>query len=502
MSAPTNTDTTKTRVRFAPSPTGKPHVGAMRTALSNWLLARQTGGTFIVRIEDTDQARFEEGSLESIIDGLLWLGLDWDEGPRVGGPHAPYVQSERLHRYRETAVRLVKTGHAYECDCTPERLSDLRKQQQQRKQAPGYDGKCRYKTDYEKSKAKADGNPVVIRMRVPEDRSIQIHDELRGDIAFYSENITDFVILKSDGFPTYHLAHIVDDIEMQITHVLRGEEWIASAPKHQLIYDALEAQIPVLVHLPILLGRDRSKLSKRHGANSVLDYRDAGYLPEAVVNYLSLLGWSTGNDIEVMNRKELIDRFSLKGLNDSAAIFDVEKLLWMNGVHVRNTPNDTLAEKIIPWLESTLPCDVRRPLDRTYVHQLVPLIRERIKLLSEASDLLDFFFTEDVSPDLNDLVSGKSKMDAFSTAAALEASSELIKTAESFTSDYIESAFRNLAARLSLKPGQLFGVIRIAVTGKRVAPPLFDTLICIGRDRCLRRIDAALALLRQKAPPS
>ena len=500
MSAPINTDTTKTRVRFAPSPTGKPHVGAMRTALSNWLLARQTGGTFIVRIEDTDQARFEEGSLESIIEGLLWLGLDWDEGPRVGGPHAPYVQSERLHHYTETAMRLVQTGHAYECNCSPERLNVLRKQQQQRKQAPGYDGKCRYKTDYEKSKAKANGNSVVIRMRVPENRSIQIHDQLRGDIVFNSESLTDFVILKSDGFPTYHLAHIVDDIDMQITHVLRGEEWIASAPKHRLIYDALEAQIPILVHLPILLGRDRSKLSKRHGASSVLDYRDAGYLPEAVVNYLSLLGWSTGNDIEVMNRKELVDRFSLEGLNDSAAIFDVEKLLWMNGVHVRNMPNDKLTEKIVPWLETTLPHHVRRPLDRAYVNQLVPLIRERIKLLSEAPDLLDFFFTDDVSPDLNDLISAKSKMDARSTAAALEASSEVIKSAVSFDTNNIETAFRDLAGRLSLKPGQLFGAVRVAVTGKRVAPPLFDTLICIGRDRCLRRIDTALELLRHRSP--
>ena len=481
------------RVRFAPSPTGQPHVGAMRTALFDWLLARRTGGAFIVRIEDTDQARFEQGSLEGILDGLRWLGLDWDEGPEVGGPHEPYVQSQRRDLYQQAARRLVESGAGYECDCTPERLERVRERQRAEGKPPGYDGHCRNRSPDERAKARAAGSPIVVRMRVPDQGEVTVHDYIRGDISFEWSRLSDFVILKSDGLPTYHLAHLVDDHEMNITHVLRGEEWIASTPRHKLIYDALGWTPPVFVHLPLLLGKDRSKLSKRHGAASVLEYRDRGYLPEAVVNFLSLLGWSPRDDTEVMSRDEIVDRFSLDSVNESPAVFDPEKLQWMNGVYIRSMSGDDLARRLLPVLERGLPVPAKRPLDPNYVRRLTPLIHERLKLLSEAPDLLEFFYVEPPTPDRDALV--QKGMDAPSAAAALRAALEVIESFEPFEPEPLEAGFRALAEKLSLKPGQLFGSIRVALTGRRVAPPLFDTMAALGKPRCVERITSAIAAL-------
>ena len=480
-------------VRFAPSPTGQPHVGAMRTALFDWLLARRTGGTFIVRIEDTDQTRLEEGSIEAILDGLRWLGLHWDEGPEVGGPHEPYVQSQRRDLYQRAAQSLVESGAAYECDCSPERLEQVRERQRAKSEPPGYDGHCRDKSPGQRAEARAAGRPVVVRMRVPDSGEVSVHDYIRGDISFEWSRLSDFVILKSDGLPTYHLAHLVDDHKMGITHVLRGEEWIASAPRHKLIYDALGWEPPVFVHLPLLLGRDRSKLSKRHGAASILEYRDAGYLPEAVLNFLSLLGWSPRDDTEVMPRDEIVSRFSLDSLNESPAVFDPEKLQWMNGVYIRNMPADDLAERLLPVLDRDLPASVERPLDPDYVHRLTPLIHERLKLLTEAPDLLEFFYVEPPTPTSEDLI--QRRMDSSSTASALRAALEVIESFEPFEPDPLEAEFRALAERLSLKPGQLFGSLRAALTGRRVAPPLFDTMSALGRPRSTTRVTNAIAAL-------
>jgi len=481
------------RVRFAPSPTGQPHVGAMRTALFDWLLARRTGGKFIVRIEDTDQARFEEGSLQGILDGLRWLGLDWDEGPEVGGPHAPYIQSQRRDLYQQAARRLVESGAAYECNCTPERLESMRERQRAERKAPGYDGHCRDKSPEQRAEARAAGRPIVVRMRVPGHGEVTVHDYIRGPITFEWSRLSDFVILKSDGLPTYHLAHLVDDHEMGITHVLRGEEWIASSPRHTLIYDALGWTPPVFVHLPLLLGKDRSKLSKRHGAASILEYRDAGYLPEAVINFLSLLGWSPGDDTEMMSADEIISRFSLDGVNESPAVFDPEKLQWMNGVYIRQMPAGDLAERLLPVLERELPASVQRPLDPDYVRSLTPLIHERLKLLSEAPDLLEFFYVDPPAPAPEDMV--QKRMDRASTADALAAALEVVESFKSFEPEPLEAEFRTLAEKLSLKPGQLFGSIRVAITGRRVAPPLFDTMAALGRPRCAGRIRNAIPAL-------
>jgi len=494
MTTDSNAPDAPVRVRFAPSPTGQPHVGAMRTALFDWLLARRTGGKFILRIEDTDQSRLEEGSLQGILDGLRWLGLDWDEGPEVGGPYEPYIQSQRRDLYQQVAGRLVESGAAYECDCTPERLERVRERQRAESRAPGYDGHCRDKSSDERAEARAAGRPIVVRMRVPDHGEVTVHDHIRGDIRFEWSRLSDFVVLKSDGLPTYHLAHLVDDHEMGITHVLRGEEWIASAPRHKLIYDALGWAPPVFVHLPLLLGKDRSKLSKRHGAASVLEYRDSGYLPEAVLNFLSLLGWSPRDDTEVMSRDEIVRRFSLDGVNESPAVFDAEKLQWMNGVYIRNMPAGELAERLLPVLESELPATVKRPLDPDYVRRLTPLIHERLKLLSEAPDLLEFFYTEPPAPEPEQLV--QKGLDAASTAAALRAALEVIESFEPFEPEALETEFRALAKRLSLKPGQLFGSLRVALTSRRVAPPLFDTMSALGRPRCTARVTRAIAALK------
>lgn len=492
------TDSTGTenavRVRFAPSPTGEPHVGAMRTALFDWLLARRTGGAFILRIEDTDQSRVQEGSLEAILDGLRWLNLHWDEGPGAGGPYEPYIQSQRAHLYRAVADRLIECGAAYECDCSPERLEEVRQRQRERSEAPGYDGHCRSRSPEERAEARASGRPIVVRMRVPDEGSVTFRDRIRGDITFEWSRLSDFVILKSDGLPTYHLAHVVDDHEMAITHVLRGEEWIASTPRHLLIYDALGWDRPELVHLPLLLGKDKSKLSKRHGAASVLEYRDEGYLPEALLNFLSLLGWSARDDTELMSVADLVDRFTLDAVNESPAVFDPEKLQWMNGVYIRSMPADDLAARLLPVLEAGLPESVERPLDPAYVRRLTPLIQERLKLLTEAPDLLEFFYVEPAVPGPDELI--QKRMDADSTAAALGAALDRVETFEPFEPEPLETEFRALAERLSLKPGQLFGTLRVALTNRRVAPPLFDTMAALGRDRCVQRIRNALTALR------
>jgi len=301
------------RVRFAPSPTGDLHIGGVRTALFDYLLAKNTGGQFILRLEDTDRNRLVEGSIDKIYESLKWVGLEWDEGPDIGGPHGSYVQSERVESgiYAMAAAKLIEKDLAYECDCTPERLERIRERQRATKQAPGYDGHCRTRDPQELADSRTAGNPIVVRLMVPRTRTANFNDEVRGNVSIKYQDISDFVIMKSDGFPTYHLAHIVDDDDMKITHVLRGEEWLPSVPRHLLLYEGLEIPKPVYAHLPVILAEDRSKLSKRHGAVSALDFRDAGYLPDSIFNFLALLGWSPGNDLEVMTREETIEKFSL-----------------------------------------------------------------------------------------------------------------------------------------------------------------------------------------------
>ncbi|MDA8219621.1 MAG: glutamate--tRNA ligase, partial [Dehalococcoidales bacterium] len=328
------------RVRFAPSPTGTPHIGNVRTALFNWLFARHHGGKFVLRIEDTDVARRVPGAIEAIMDGLRWLGLDWDEGPEVDGPLGPYFQSERLHLYRQYAAQLVEQGHAYYCYCSPERLAEMRAEQERRKESVGYDRRCRYLSPADREEAEASGVTPVVRFAMPLEGETTYHDLLRGDVTIQNSVLDDFVILKSDGYPTYHFAVVVDDHHMHISHVLRADEWIPSTPRHVLLYRALGWDLPRFAHLPIILGPDRSKLSKRHGATSITAYREEGYLPEALVNFLALLGWSYDGVTEVFSREDLIARFDLDRVGKTAAVFDREKLEWMNGYYIRQHYDD------------------------------------------------------------------------------------------------------------------------------------------------------------------
>ena len=483
------------RVRYAPSPTGDPHVGNIRSALFNWLYARHMGGTFIVRIEDTDRTRYSPGSLEAILEALTWLGLDWDEGPGKGGAYGPYVQSERLDVYREHAERLLAEGKAYRCYCSPERLERLRKEQQAAGRRGGYDRRCR--NPQEAERARAEGGGAVVRYRMPLEGDITVDDAVRGPVTVNAALLDDFVLLKSDGFPTYHLANVVDDHLMEITHVMRAEEWLPSAPRHQELYAAFGYEMPRLVHLPIILGPDRSKLSKRHGATSVLQFRDEGYLPDAMVNFLALLGWSYDDSTEFFTRAELVERFSLERILANPAVFNHEKLDWFNGSYIRRMSDADLAAAVLPWLEdadSGLP-ESSLPVDRDYLTRIVPLERERLKRLSEAPEMLSFFFEEELAHDPGKLV--PKGLDAAGAASALAQALAVAESATDWSAPPLEEAYRALAQETGLKTGQLFGAIRVAVTGRTAAPPLFDTMAVLGRERTLRRLRAALRALRE-----
>lgn len=489
------------RVRYAPSPTGEPHVGNIRTALFDWLLARHAGGAFVLRIEDTDRARFLPTAVEAQLEALRWLGLDWDEGPDVGGPYAPYVQSERRDLYQAAAARLISAGHAYHCYCSEERLDALRNQQRERKQPPGYDGRCRTEEGRAQARREAGGAPPVVRFRMPREGETVFHDYLRGPVTFKNALIDDFIILKSDGFPTYHLAQAVDDHEMRITHVIRGEEWLPSAPRHKLLFEALGYELPTFVHTPVILGPDRSKLSKRHGAQSVRQYRDLGYLPQAVFNFLGLLGWSLDDRTEIISRQEFVRHFSLDRLLKSPAVFNIEKLDWMNGEYMRSLPDDELARLLMEWLEKPeaqggLPAVVPRPLDAAYTRRILPLVRERVKLLSKAREMMDFFYLpEPLALDATTLLGERFKEERAQGALLLSEALVLAEQAREWAPAALEQAYRALAERLGVRFRDLAGLMRLAITGRSVSPPLFESMEVLGRERCVRRLRDALNLL-------
>ena len=497
-------DVVRPRVRYAPSPTGFPHVGNIHTALFNWLFARHTGGTFILRIEDTDQDRVVPGSLEAIYESLRWLGLTWDEGPEVGGPFGPYFQSERLPIYRTYAEQLIASGHAYRCFCTEERLARLRAAQEARKEPPRYDRFCRSLPAAEVAGRVRAGEPHVIRLAVPEAGETSFHDLLRGEITFKNALIDDQVLIKSDGWPTYHMANVVDDHLMGVTHVLRGDEWISSTPKHVLLYRFLGWDLPVFGHFPILLTTSRAKLSKRRGAPDILELRDRGYLPEAVINFLALLGWAPDEKTEILSRDELIQRFSLERVGATPAVYNPEKLDWMNGYYIRQLAPDDLAERLVPFYQRAglIPSDSVPAAMRSLVHRLVPLIQERIKTLAEGPELTDFFFRDDLVYDPALLIakgwSREQTLDALRQAR--ERLAALARPPEAFQAAALDPAMRALADELGVKTGPLFGVLRVAVTGRTVAPPLFQTMEVLGPVRTLERIDRAINLLAAGLP--
>ena len=480
------------RVRYAPSPTGEPHVGNLRSALFNWLMARHHGGAFIVRIEDTDQSRKVEGSVEQTLEALRWLGLDWDEGPEAGGAFGPYTQSERLAGYAAAAAGLVAAGEAYTCTCTPERLTALRRSQQQAKRPPGYDGRCRALSREERAREVAAAGSHVVRFAMPPSGETVVTDAVRGEVRFENGLLDDFVILKSDGFPTYHLANVVDDAAMEITHVLRAEEWLPSTPRHVQLYRALALPAPVFAHLPIILGADGGKLSKRHGATSVAAYRSEGYLPEAMLNFMALLGWSLDDKTTYLSRAELVAGFALERVGKTGATFDVERLEAMNGHYMRALSSEAFAERMRPWLEEGLPASVARPLEAERLRAIGPLIQERVKRLGEVVELTDFFFVEGPLAYTNQALMGKGFRDNPAGAlGAVEGAREALGGAPEWEVGSIEGALRGLAERLALKPGVLFTPIRVAVTGKTAAPPLFETLAVVGRERTRERLNVA-----------
>ena len=486
-------DTGPVRVRYGPSPTGEPHVGNIRTALFDWLLVRARGGQFIVRIEDTDQSRAVDGAETLILDALRWLGLDWDEGPDIGGPHAPYRQSERLPLYQEAAQRLLDDGKAYRCFCPPERLDALRKEQQKRKQPPGYDRRCRNLSPDQVAAAEAEHGRGVVRLRMPDDGVAVVHDALRGAVEFRNELLDDHVLLKRDGFPTYHLASVVDDHAMQITHVIRGEEWLPSAPRHVATYDAFGWEQPIWVHLPIIRGPDKGKLSKRHGATSVRQYAAEGFLPEALLNFLALLGWSKDETTTIMSRDEIAASFSLAGLGLSSAMFDIERLQEMNARYIRDLSPSDFLERGRPYLEAALGRSLASG-ELAHLTPIAPAIQERVKLMPEFVDYTDFFFTAGPLDYANTELMGRGyRNKPWQALESVEATLGTLRAlpADQWTAAQLETALRALAQARGEKPGAVFTPIRVATTGKRIAPPLFETLEALGPELSLERLNAA-----------
>lgn len=477
------------RVRFAPSPTGAPHIGNLRTALFNWLWARHTGGKFILRVEDTDQAREVENGLELIMQSLQFLGLDLDEGPDIGGAYGPYHQSERLELYHQYAEELLAKGAAYYCYCTPEELEQRRKEQQARGEPSRYDRRCRWLTPEQRTEREREGRPRVIRLAVPLTGETTLHDFIHGDITIENKNVDDQVLIKSDGFPTYHMAVVVDDHLMKITHVMRGDDWIPSFPKHILLYQAFGWEPPLHGHVPNVLGPDKKKLSKRHGATSVTQFRDAGYLPEAVLNFLALLGWSYDDRTELFARNQLIELFSLEHIGNSPAVFDSTKLDWMNGHYIRTLDLEDLTDRLMPFLE-------RRGLhpDRAMVRAIVPLVQDRLKRLDEIVERTDFFFQDTLEYDPKLLIG--QKLNAAESLQALRTAGEVLSGLVSFDDEaQMEFELRAAAERLGLKPAQFLGILRVAVTGKTITPPLVGTIQILGRERTMQRIQQALTSL-------
>ena len=484
------------RVRFAPSPTGLPHIGNVRTALFNWLYARHTGGRFIVRVEDTDQERLVPGAVDGILDGLQWLGIDWDEGPRVGGDYAPYFQSERLDSYKDAAQRLLRSGLAYRCYCTRERLTQVREEQQRQKQSIGYDGHCRHLTTRQRQDLEAEGAPSVVRFAMPASGVTSVHDLIRGEVEWDNSLLDDFILIKSDGFPTYHMANVVDDHLMEISHVMRAEEWLPSTPRHLQLYQALGHTPPLFGHLPMILGPDKAKLSKRHGATSVLEYRDEGYLAEALQNFMVLLGWSLDDKTEIMSTDFLVENFDLARVSKPAAIFDREKLLWMNGTYIRQLATEDLAGRVLYFLERDLPSDLL-PVDWEYLLRIVPLVRERLKLLVDAPEMLAYFFQDELEYSPYSLV--QRGMDVPGALTALRRAQTELEHLDSLEPEALEARFRAVGEELELSPRQFFGSLRVASTGRTATPPLFDTMEVLGRERVLRRLRAAVAMLEDEA---
>jgi len=487
----------KVRVRYAPSPTGLQHIGGVRTALFNYFFARSSGGTFILRIEDTDRERYHEEALQDLYDTLDWLGIDWDEGPGKGGSYGPYVQSERMDLYRQYAQKLVDDGKAYRCYCTPERLQKLREEQQKSKSKyQGYDRHCRNLTQEEIDAYEKEGRSSVIRLKVPEEGKTSFHDVLMGDITRKNKDVNpDPVLLKSDGYPTYHLANVVDDHLMDITHIMRAQEWIPSGPLHILLYEAFGWDPPEYCHLPMVMGKDGQKLSKRHGSTAVREFRQNGYLPEAVINYISLLGWSYDDKTEFFSKEDLEKIFSLEKINKAPGVFDYKKLEWFNGHYIRQKSREELKNLVLPFLiQDAVIKDPPSEGELETVDAMLPIIHERLHFLKDVSAMTRFLFQDVEAPAADMLIPKKTTQETARTV--LEKCRKIVETLDDSSDEELEEMLRSGAEELGIKLGAMMMPLRSAVTGSRISPPLIESLRLLGREKALKRIDAAVEVLR------
>ena len=489
------------RVRIAPSPTGPLHIGTARTALFNYLFARHTGGTFVLRLEDTDVARSTEAFERDILDGLHWLGLEWDEGPAVAGrdeagPYAPYRQMQRLELYADAAARLLAEDRAYPCYCTPEELDADRKAQEAAKQAPRYVGRCASLTPDERRAREAEGRRSATRFRVR--RGVVGWDDLvRDRVEIDTDNLGgDFVIVRADGTPLYHFVVVVDDAAMAISHVIRGEDHVSNTPKHILLFEALGQPIPVFAHLPLILNPDGTKMSKRKSQTAVADYIEQGFVKEALVNYFAFLGWSPGTEEEVFSLAELEQRFDIANVQKGGARFDRGRLEWVNGQWIRRLGDDDLIERLHPYLEAAVANgEIDRVPDEDELRALLPIVRERLPTLAAIVDLMGFLWVDDLTVDPALVV--PKRWDVATTAEALAAARERLAAHDAVTweADELEPPLRELVEARGWKAGDLFMAVRVATTGRTATPPLFDTLVALGQERTLARIDAAIASL-------
>jgi len=469
------------RVRYAPSPTGALHLGGARTALFNYLFARQKGGQFLLRIEDTDRARLKPGSQASIEEGLRWLGMTWDE--------MPLIQSERKALYERAATVLLESGAAYRCFCTPERLEQMRAEQRARHEPERYDRRCRSISREESDRRAAAGERFVVRQAIPTAGTTTFQDLVMGTVTFRNDTLDDHVLLKSDGYPTYHLAFAVDDHEMRISHIIRGDGWLPSAPKHLLLFQAFNWLPPAFAHLPLVLGPDKKPLAKRHGAKDVLEYREAGYLPEAVDNFIAFLGWSPGTEQDIFTMAQLIQAFDLSKIQASPAVANLERLDWLNGQFIRRMSPDELAARLAPRMPE-VPVDGLKPL--------IPLVQERLRTLNEAPDMLRFFFEDPQTYRPEQLI--PKGRDAATTAAALAEAAISLRALTEWTPESIEPALRALAGRLGWPSRDLFMALRVAITGRTVTPPLIESISRLGKPRAIARLERAEKALAEPAP--
>ncbi len=487
------------RTRFAPSPTGFQHLGGFRTAFYAYLVAKHAGGKFLLRVEDTDQERLVPGAIRFILEELKWFGIvpdegpsnedlakvgeSWPDAPQLGQGCGPYIQSQRLPRYKEIADLLVSSGAAYRCDCTAEMLEKERNEQMARRELPGYSGYCRNRN------VSADTKHVV-RFKMPLKGGVSLDDPVKGKVVWDNIPLRDTVLLKSDGFPTYHLAVVVDDHDMKITHVMRGDEWLSSAPLHLLLYQALKWDPPIFAHLPVIMGNDGKKLSKRTGAASSAVLREQGYLAEAILNFVVLIGWNPGEgtEQEVFTREELVQKFTLDRVNNASGVFDQNKLMWMNGLYIRKLALEDFMERVQPFLDKA-----GLKVDPIKWKLIAPYVQERVKVLTEVAPMIEFLFVEKITRDLADMY--QKGIDAPKAKAILIRSLEVLSALTDFTHAPIEAALRPIAEEFGIKVGPMFAVLRIAVTGKKITPPLFESFAALGKEITLARMKETIELL-------